>query len=436
MAEKRRFAGVVPLARRLLLGASSAPKVRKYSTSVTPSPNADSSTNYEVWKPEGYRWFRQDELVRRCIIINAAVSVMSAGFETELEPTEKLTEEQLPAFKEKFQAVKDFVDAANRAVNLDQALFVAQVKRSIYGKAGFEIVKDSGKASWLLSVQSVKLEPDVDENWVLQGFIYDGKETYTPEELLYFTNLQLENDFQGLSDVEPILDVCEARHNLLRRDFPEITHSLWAPYVLLKADTTGMTPQDEDAFLDDLIAAAKSGKSLAFNRSVEATVVSMNLNLAGLVAVMDKLEETILRNFGTPRFLVNKTPENRATAYVEFEAYISGPIANIQRYFKRALEAQWYPTLVKQALSQMGETGTIPVKVSHVWKPIRASDIYDMASAVATLYGNGAGILAQYPDLAFDMMGWDKQRLETCASSVKPIEKPKETGKLQQRGKS
>ena len=336
---------------------------------------------------------------------------MSSGFETELEPVEKLSEAQLPAFKEKYQPVKDYVDAANRTVNLDQALFVAQVKRSIYGKAGFEIVKDGNKPSWLLSVQSTKLEPDVDENWVLQGFTYEGKKTFTPDEILYFTNLQLENDYQGLSDVEAILDACEARHNLLRRDFPEITHNLWAPYVLLKADTSGMTPEAEDAFLDDLIAAAKSGKSLAFNRSVEATVVSMNLNLTGLVATMDKLEETILRNFGTPRFLVNKTPENRATAFVEFEAYIQGPIANIQRYFKRALEAQWYPALVKQALAEMGETGAVPVKVSHEWKPVRASDIYDMAAAVATLYGNGSGILAKYPDLAFDMMGWDKQRL-------------------------
>jgi hypothetical protein len=41
-------------------------------------------------------------MVRRCIIINAAVSMMSAGFETELEPIERLSEEQLPAFKKKY----------------------------------------------------------------------------------------------------------------------------------------------------------------------------------------------------------------------------------------------------------------------------------------------------------------------------------------------
>jgi hypothetical protein len=34
-----------------------------------------------------------------------------------------------------------------------------------------------------------------------------------------------------------------------------------------------------------------------------------------------------------------------------------------------------------------------------------------MATAVAALYGNGVGILAKYPGLAFDIMGWDKQRL-------------------------
>lgn len=423
--QKRSFAGVVPLAKRLLFGGANSPKVRKYGNSVTPNPNADSSTHYESWKPESYRWFRQDELVRRCIVINAAISMMSAGFETEIEPIQKVSEAELPAFKEKYQPVKDYVDAVNAKVNLDEALLVAQVKRSIYGKAGFEIVKEDEKPNWLLSVQSTKLEPDVTEKWVLQGFKYDGKETYTPDEMLYFTNLQLENDYQGLSDVEPILDVCQARHNLLRRDFPEITHNLWAPYVLLKADTTGMTPEAEDAFLDDLIAAAKSGKSLAFNRSVEATVVSMDLNLTGLVATMDKLEETILRNFGTPRFLVNKTPENRATAYVEFEAYIQGPIANIQRYFKRALENQWYPPLVTQALAETGNQNA-PVKISHRWKPIRASDIYDMAAAVAALYGNGQGILAKYPDLGFDMMGWDKQRLEPSTD-----QKPRENKKSQ-----
>jgi hypothetical protein len=87
-----------------------------------------------------------------------------------------------------------------------------------------------------------------------------------------------------------------------------------------------------------------SGKNTVYNKAVTSTVVALNINLIGLVQLMDKLEETIIREFGTPRFLINKTPENRATAYVEFEVFISGPTANAQRYFKRELERQWLRT--------------------------------------------------------------------------------------------
>ena len=74
------FVGLWPLAKRVIYGATSEslPKIRKQGTS-TPNPNADSKTNYESLKPEAYRWFRQDELVRRCIIINAAYATMTRG---------------------------------------------------------------------------------------------------------------------------------------------------------------------------------------------------------------------------------------------------------------------------------------------------------------------------------------------------------------------
>jgi hypothetical protein len=148
--------------------------------------------------PENYRWYRQDELVRRCIVINAAYAAMASGFSTKLEPVEKaeMSEEAQKVFLEKYRYVKAFVDATNAKVNLDQILFVAQVKRSIYGRSGFEIISDAkGTPDWLLSLESLKLEPHVkEETWELLGFKYDSTPTYEPEEVLYFTNLQLEND--------------------------------------------------------------------------------------------------------------------------------------------------------------------------------------------------------------------------------------------------
>lgn len=387
--------------------ASSTPKIRHYTTSTPSETVSDTSL-----QPEAYRWFRRDELVRRCVVVNAGFASM-AGFDTELEPVDdSLSEDQKKALAEQYKYVKVYVDQINKEVNLDNTLFIAQVKRCIYGKAGFEIIFKGTSPSWLLSLQSPKLEPNIDtDTWKLLDFKYEVASQYQPEDLLYFVNLQLENDYVGLSDIEPVFPACNARHHLLKHDFPKITRNLWAPYAVLQADTVGMTDADEDTFLASLSEDAESGKSLAVNKAVTATIVSLTPDLNGLIMLMEKLEETIIRAFGTPRFLLCKPNENRATAYTEFEAYISGPIANVQRYFKRELEAQWYPRLVKAALTAKGFVGDVPVKVRHVWKPIRASDVYEMATAVTNLYQQGYGILADYPDIAFDMLGWDKKRL-------------------------
>jgi hypothetical protein len=397
-------------------GGVSNPKIKAYSVSTgfTRNTNYASTASYESM-PENMRWFRQDELVRRCIVINAAFASMAAGFQTQLELFKKSGNAAADeAALKDFEYVKEFVDAVNAKVNLDEVLFVAQIKRSIFGRAGFDIVSEpNGAPIWLLSLESLKLEPKINEvSWVLEGFKYNGEDLYEADEVLYFTNLQLENDYLGLSDVEPIVPVCRARHYLLKDDFPQITQKLWAPYTILCADTSSMTEQAEDAFLIDLAKKARAGESLAINKSVAAQVVGMDINLTGLVAVMDKLEETILRAFGTPRFLVNKTPENRATAFVEFEAFISGPISNIQKYFSRILEKSWYPQLVKLALKTKSYEGEVPVRIKQVWKSIRTADVNEMATSVAALYGNGLGILSEHEDIAFEMMGWPKEKLQ------------------------
>ena len=49
------------------------------------------------------------------------------------------------------------------------------MKRSVYGKAGFEIVlDDDGWPAWLLSLQSPRLKPNLDPDWRLTGYGYEG----------------------------------------------------------------------------------------------------------------------------------------------------------------------------------------------------------------------------------------------------------------------
>ncbi|MCW4020232.1 MAG: hypothetical protein NWF14_03260, partial [Candidatus Bathyarchaeota archaeon] len=84
----------------------------------------------------------------------------------------------------------------------------------------------------LIPLKSTVLKPNVNKDWELTGFQYEGKKGfYDPGEVLYFTNLGLEADYEGLSDIEGIIDICKVRHETLRKDIPEIVMSLWAPFL-------------------------------------------------------------------------------------------------------------------------------------------------------------------------------------------------------------
>ena len=399
--------GLVPSIRRFFLGAASAPRAKRRGETSTPT----SSTYYEGM-PEDYRWFRQDELVRRCVVTNAFFATITAGFRTVLEATGEDVD------LEDYAYVKEGVDEVNKRVNMDLVLFVSQVKRSVHGRAGFEVILDGdGSPSWLLSLQSNRLKPSLDEDWGLRGYSYEGRDVfYGPDEVLYFVNLPLEVDMEGLSDVEPIRDVCRARHDLLRENFPEIARTLWAPYTILQADTSGLSREEADRAVSELAAVARVGKSIAINESVTPTVVNMTPDIRGLGELLDRLDQSIIGAFGTPRFLLGKPIENRATAYAELEAYVGGPIAHIQRYYKRELEAQWYDRWARKILEDEGvavpEGEKPPVLVKHRWNPVRVSDVYEMARAVGALWGShGMGALGGRLGKAWEMMGWDPSEL-------------------------
>ena len=359
--------------------------------------------------PEGdHRWFRQDELVRRCILVNAFFSTMASGFDTVLEASRPGVDVA------DYRFVKEEIDEFNRRVNLDLTLFIAQVKRSIYGRAGFEIVlRADGSPSRLLPLRSGSLRPRLDESWNLIGFDYQGRRGfYTPDEVLYFVNLPLEADLVGLSDIEPIRAVCKARHELLREDFPEIIRSLWAPYIILRADTRGLSADEVDRVLEELVGVLEAGKSIVVNESVEAQVVPLSPDIRGLVELLDRLDQAIIANFAVPRLLLGRPVENRATAYAELEAYIHGPIAHIRRYLKREVERQWYQRWTRWILSERGlDAENPPVVVKHRWRPLRLRDLYEMMRGVSLLWGRGEGPLAGRLEKVWELLGWDPSEL-------------------------
>ncbi len=416
------MSGVVPWVKRRLYGSPQSPQAQNYQ-----APRGGYRGKNKIGKNifYGERWFRTSELVRKCTVSNAYFSSMSAGFETELQgvnPDDDLKQ---------YDGLKKTIDMINKRVNLDYALFTAQVNRSIYGTSGFEIVPDDidGLPAWLLPLESLRLEPGVDQNWKLTHFNYMGKpKFYAPEKVLYFRNLGLLADWEGLSDVEPIRDVCNSRHELLGENFKEIVRTLWAPFVIYQVDTSGLSKEEALESLKNLIPTLKAGKSTATTETVDVKLINMSPDLQGLVALLDQLKQAVLANYGTPRFLLGEPIENRATAYAEFEAYILGPITHIQRYFKRQIERDWYDPLTRKILN-LADDVPLPVMVKHKWNVIRISDIFEMAKAVAVLFSRGEGIIGELPEIGLDMLNLSRRDVDDLREKHRQDQEPEEEKK-------
>jgi len=408
------------MARSLLFG-SQAP-IADYSDI---GGTKTASTNYEGMHPY-YRWFRQDRLVRRCILTNAYFAVLAAGFETVLQATKVDDNNEVvedTEALEKYKDVKPFIDNLNKTLGMDRVLFVSQIKRSIYGQMGWEIVLDDDGIypAWLLSLQSEKLKPKVSKKFELLGFTYSNKKKlqYKPDEVFYFVNLQLEEDYLGLSDIEPIVNVCNARNVVFWENYPEIVRTLWANSQVAQADTSGMTIADATAFLSNLGSMMRAGKALAVNKSVTITEVQRTADISGLIQMNLDFKEEIIGEFQTPRFLLGQPVENRATAYAEFEAYIDGIISGNQNELARILEA-WYDQwirafLVKNHEFRADEDEALPVEIKIKFKKVRTSDLVEQAKAAAALWGQGGlgplGIRGDYVKV-WEMMDWDPEELK------------------------
>jgi phage portal protein BeeE len=348
---------------------------------------------------QNYRWYRQDEITRKSIITNAVFATQN-GFKTTQEPNKP--------------DIKTEIDKINKQVNLDKILYTAQINRSIHGKAAFEIIRNRHNTpTKLLSLNNTRIKPDIDENWTLTGYTYQGKENfYQPDEILYFINHETQPNHQGISDIEPIRTTLETRHTILRENIPEITRTLWAPYVILKADTTGLPNDEAEQIIENLAQVARAGKSIAINESIEATVVNLTPDIQGLNTLLTKLEESIIANFGVPRFLLGKPVENRATAYAELEAYINGPITSTQRYLRREIEAQLYTPITQQLLQEENQPPD-KVTVKHKWNPVRATDFYRLAEVAAKLWGpHGTGPLGGDKEKIWQIMNWNPEELK------------------------
>ena len=352
-----------------------------------------------------YREYCRNFLVRGSIDARAFWATKE-GFETVIEDAIPGT-----VSEQKKSQLKAYVDKINGDVSLDNRLRLALVKAPIWGKAGFEIEFQKKDAPWLSGNQPVRLNslksplirPEVDpEAWKLTSFEYNGKPNfYDSEEVLFFVRSEIDDDWQGRSDIESVLVESILDDRIIREDLMEAATTLWAGIAvhqlnLEKAAKAGITTDaDVDQIMADYREQLRPGKHVITDDLWDIQVHDLKPDLGQLLDVSDKLERRILGSFKVPRFLLNIEKElNRATADKELEGFVEGPVTDDQRWLKRTIETQWYERLTRQFLSLKPED-PLPVRVVHRWRQIRVADWLSLIDAATKAYGEGRGPLGQ-----------------------------------------
>lgn len=320
--------------------------------------------------------YKRISVVKQCINMVGFWSTQK-GATTQIETVDPDDE------AEKYIHVKRAVDAINRRVNLDRSLWIAQVKRSIYGQGAFEIVRDNDNdIARLLPLKSDQLTPHVDEDWNLVAWNYNGEaDKYKADEVLCFLHNELEADWVGISDIEPVYDLIQTKRNL-EYDIQAVSKRMWAPMAFVKVDTSGAgTPVEEDALIEKVKKELMPGRSYIHNQTISAEKVDLQPDLQSLINAKEKIDEEIIGNWNIPKaLLAREKTVTRATLEVALKALYEGPIEGIQQDLKRKIEKYWYDPIV----DDLGYAKKIRIK--HIWNPISWYDFILTADPIAKLY--------------------------------------------------
>ena len=377
-----------------------------------------------------FGWLYRDETISRCILINAGFATLTAGFTTELEiiaPTPNgMTRE---AFEEliraKYAWLLDSVNTINAKVNLDITLFYAVIKLYVYGKAAYLILPNLESRSFeprkLLPLEvrvgkDAGLQPVLNkEHDVIKYTLDEEGETkeYYPEQVLYFAYLDVNGDKQGKSSLPEILHACKTRYSLRYKHYDKALERQWKMPVIASVNTEGLgnTPEDdqaEDDILNQTTKSLDSGNNFAVNKDLTLHTLTLKTDLAGMMNLEKLKGEQIIAQFGTAPFLVNQLSANFATAQVEFEAYISGPITDLQRFLKRALESDWYAPLMQKLIPSKEDYAVAAgeVRIKHVWRPAKKlTNPLEMVTLANTLWDKGMGLCGENAVLVAETAG-------------------------------
>jgi len=233
---------------------------------------------------------------------------------------------------EEYQKILEDLNKINKKVDLNKHLIDAIINKKVYGKAAILVERNKAGIPFALKTLSSQLIGKVfawDKDYSLAGIEYadfpEKERIVTADRLMYFVNkdshVSPRTLWNGISDLEPILDIAETSIINQQTNIKEINRKLWAALMVIKVFSKSK------AVMEKFKKSFQSGKTIVVNQDFDVQVHQIAHDLAELLKEIDINDKKIARDLEIPELLMGfEDTQNRATANALLLAWTSSKL--------------------------------------------------------------------------------------------------------------
>jgi hypothetical protein len=254
---------------------------------------------------------------------------------------------------EEYQKLLEDCNKINKKVDLNKHLIDAVINKKIYGKAAILIERNDANIPFALKTLSSQLIGKVfawDRDYSLAGIEYadfpENERIVKADRLMYFVNkdshVSPRTLWNGISDLEPVLDVAETSIINRQTNIKEINRKLWAALMVIKVFSKSK------AVMEKFKLSFQAGKTIVVNQDFDVQVHQIAHDLEQLLKETEINDKKIARDLEIPELLMGwEDTQNRATANALLLAWTSSKLKFERTLVRDTVEKHYIDKNVK-----------------------------------------------------------------------------------------
>lgn len=259
---------------------------------------------------------------------------------------------------------------------MNKHLIDAIINKKIYGKGAILVERNKAGIPFALKTLSSPLIGKVfawDSDYSLAGIEYadfpESERIVKADRLMYFVNkdshVSPRTLWNGISDLEPILDIAETSIINQQTNIKEINRKLWATLMVIKVFSKSK------AVMEKFKKSFQSGKTIVVNQDFDVQVHQIAHDLAELLKEIDINDKKIARDLEIPELLMGfEDTQNRATANALLLAWTSSKLKFERILVRDVVEKHYIDRNVKALIILNGGLVSLGNMGSNTQRPM------------------------------------------------------------------